>query len=134
ELGDGHRTSAWWFGGGADLTPSYLFREDAVHFHRVHKEACDRHDTAFYPRFKHWCDDYFLIKHRGERRGVGGIFFDGLNDRDPELLFALVSDCAAAFSAAYLPIVERRKRTRHNAQHKRWQALRRGRYVEFNLV
>jgi coproporphyrinogen III oxidase len=134
EIGDGNEISAWWFGGGADLTPSYLFPDDAAHFHRVHKEACDHHDLAFYPQFKKACDDYFLIRHRGERRGVGGIFFDGLNDRHPDSLFAFASDCAAAFVPAYLPIASRRKRARFNADHKRWQSLRRGRYVEFNLI
>jgi coproporphyrinogen III oxidase len=82
---------AWWFGGGTDLTPSYIFEEDVAHFHQVQKQACDKHDLAFYPKFKQWCDDYFLIKHRGERRGLGGIFFDDLNDRDPEVLLAFSS-------------------------------------------
>src|SRR5207247_4575550 len=79
ELGDSATPSSWWFGGGSDLTPAYLIDEDVVHFHRVHKEACDRHDSSFYPRFKKWCDEYFYIAHRGESRGVGGIFFDHLN-------------------------------------------------------
>jgi|SRR5579872_1740301 len=134
ELGEKATPSSWWFGGGSDLTPAYLFDEDATHFHRVHKEVCDRHDSAFYPRFKKWCDEYFYIAHRGESRGVGGIFFDHLNDRDPESLFAFVTSCAEAFIPAYLPIVERRKDTPFTAQHKRWQQLRRGRYVEFNLI
>lgn len=124
----------WWFGGGADLTPAYLFDEDAAHFHRLHKEACDKHDPAFYPRFKKWCDEYFFIRHRGETRGVGGIFFDDLNDRDPDLLFAFAKDASAAFVPAYVPLVEKRKDMPFSEEQKRWQQLRRGRYVEFNLV
>lgn len=127
-------SGSWWFGGGADLTPSYLFEEDAQHFHRVHKEVCDKHDPAFYPRFKQWCDDYFLIGHRGERRGVGGIFFDDLHDREPEKLLAFVRESAHAFQRAYLPLVERRAAMPFTEAEKRWQQLRRGRYVEFNLV
>jgi coproporphyrinogen III oxidase len=133
EVGEGERRR-WWFGGGTDLTPSYLFDEDASHFHRTLKAACDRHDPAFYPRFKAWCDDYFHVVHRGERRGIGGIFFDDLDDRDPQALFAFASDCAAAIVPAYVPIVERRLPTPFTDAHKRWQQLRRGRYVEFNLV
>lgn len=134
ERGDAEEPAAWWFGGGADLTPSYLFEEDAEHFHRIHKEACDRHDTSFYPRFKQWCDEYFTIPHRNESRGVGGIFFDDLHDRDPEDLFAFSKDCAASFVPAYLPIVERRHTLPFESKHKEWQGIRRGRYVEFNLV
>ncbi len=131
---DSATPSSWWFGGGSDLTPAYLIDEDVVHFHRMHKEACDQHDLSFYPRFKRWCDEYFYIAHRGESRGVGGIFFDRLNDRDPEALFAFVTSCAEAFIPAYLPIVERRKDIPFTLAHKRWQQLRRGRYVEFNLI
>ncbi len=134
ERGAPEAPGAWWFGGGADLTPSYLFDEDAVHFHRIHKEACDRNDPAYYPRFKRWCDEYFRVAHRGETRGVGGIFFDDLNGPDPEPLFRFVSDCAAAFVPAYVPLVERRKDLPFTDAQKRWQQLRRGRYVEFNLV
>ncbi|MFZ9887843.1 MAG: oxygen-dependent coproporphyrinogen oxidase [Myxococcota bacterium] len=134
ERGDGDESGGWWFGGGADLTPSYLFDDDAVHFHRVHKEACDRHDLGFYPAFKHQCDDYFLIKHRGERRGVGGIFFDDLHDREPESLLAFVEDCARCFVPAYLPLVARRAHLPFSEEQRLWQQLRRGRYVEFNLV
>jgi coproporphyrinogen III oxidase len=126
--------ASWWFGGGADLTPAYLFEEDAVHFHRLHKEVCDRHCVSFYPRFKQWCDEYFYIAHRGERRGVGGIFFDNLNDRPPEALLTFVTHCAQAFVPAYLPLVLRRKDMPYNERHKQWQQLRRGRYVEFNLT
>jgi coproporphyrinogen III oxidase len=131
QLGDG---GTWWFGGGADLTPAYLFEDDATHFHRTLKSACDAHDPDFYPRFKRWCDDYFLIRHRGERRGVGGIFYDDLADRDPEALLAFMRDVGEAFVPAYAPIIERRKDLPFTPEHQRWQQLRRGRYVEFNLV
>lgn len=134
ERGDAKAPAAWWFGGGADLTPSYLFEEDAREFHRVHKEACDKHDASFYPRFKKNCDEYFLITHRGERRGVGGIFFDDLHDRPKEELFAFVGDCARAFEHSYAPLVDKRKHMPFTEANKRWQQLRRGRYAEFNLV
>ncbi|HUB08759.1 MAG TPA: oxygen-dependent coproporphyrinogen oxidase, partial [Myxococcales bacterium] len=127
------RGDAAWFGGGADLTPSYLFDEDARHFHATLKAACDRHDPALYPAFKRECDAYFLIAHRGERRGVGGIFFDYLQG-DPEKRFAFVRDAGEAFLPAYLPILEKRKDTPYVPRHRDWQLLRRGRYVEFNLV
>ena len=125
---------SWWFGGGADLTPYVLFDEDARLFHRTLKGACDRHDPSFYPRFKRWCDEYFLLAHRGERRGVGGIFFDDLADRAPEALLAFVADAAHAFVPAYVPIVVRRKDLRFTQAQRTWQLERRGRYVEFNLV
>jgi coproporphyrinogen III oxidase len=125
---------AWWFGGGADLTPYYLFEADAAHFHRVLKQACDRHDPAFYPTFKRQCDRYFYLPHRREHRGVGGIFFDHLNDRNPDELFAFVARCAEAFVPAYLPLVERRHGLRFGRRQRRWQLVRRGRYVEFNLA
>ena len=131
ERGEGE---AWWFGGGADLTPSYLFEEDARHFHETLKDACDPHGAELYPRFKRWCDEYFRITHRGESRGIGGIFFDNLTELGLEGGFAFVSDCAHAFVPAYRPIVERRKDAPYTDDHKRWQQLRRGRYVEFNLV
>src|SRR5262249_34413590 len=124
----------WWFGGGADLTPVYLFEEDVVHFHHVHKEVCDLYCESFYPRFKQRCDEYFYIPHRGERRGVGGIFFDNLHDRDPENLLAFVTRCAHAFGPAYLPVLARRKDIPYSPPQKDWQAIRRGRYVEFNLL
>ncbi|BAM81505.1 coproporphyrinogen III oxidase [Cyanidioschyzon merolae strain 10D] len=124
----------WWMGGGTDLTPSYLYVEDAQHFHGVLKSVCDRHDAAFYQRFKKWCDDYFLIRHRGERRGIGGVFFDDLNDRPAEELFKFSSDMVGHVVEAYVPIVERRKHMPYTEEQKRWQQLRRGRYVEFNLV
>ena len=125
---------AWWFGGGTDLTPSYLFKEDVSHFHGTYKKVCDDHDSAFYPKFKAWCDDYFLIKHRGERRGLGGVFFDDMNDRDPDKLLAFATDCAAAVVPAYVPLVSKHKDDKFTPQQKEWQQLRRGRYVEFNLV
>ncbi|KAI5081624.1 hypothetical protein GOP47_0001367 [Adiantum capillus-veneris] len=125
---------AWWFGGGTDLTPSYVFDEDAKHFHQIQKEACDKFDPEFYPRFKKWCDDYFLIKHRGERRGIGGIFFDDLNDRDPDEIFAFASECTNSVIPAYIPLIDKRKDTPFESKHKAWQQIRRGRYVEFNLV
>lgn len=134
ERGDGSQPGSWWFGGGADLTPSYLFEEDAAHFHSTLKAACDAHDASLYPRYKRWCDEYFYIPHRKESRGVGGIFFDNLNDRPRERCFDFVSSCAKAFLPSYLPIVEKRKAMPFEPHHKDWQQLRRGRYVEFNLV
>lgn len=125
---------AWWFGGGTDLTPSYIFDEDVKHFHQTQKDACDKHDPEFYPKYKKWCDDYFLIKHRGERRGLGGIFFDDLNDRDADQILAFSTECANAVIPAYIPIIEKRKDMPFTAEQKAWQQLRRGRYVEFNLV
>ncbi|KAI4305566.1 hypothetical protein L6164_028927 [Bauhinia variegata] len=124
----------WWFGGGTDLTPAYIFEEDVKHFHSTQKRACDKFDPTFYPRFKKWCDDYFYIKHRSERRGLGGIFFDDLNDYDQEMLLSFATECANSVIPAYIPIIEKRKDTPFTDQHKAWQQLRRGRYVEFNLV
>ncbi|KAK4055595.1 Coproporphyrinogen-III oxidase [Microbotryomycetes sp. JL201] len=124
---------AWWFGGGTDLTPSYLYEDDAKHFHGKFKTVCDNHDSAFYPRFKKWCDEYFYIQHRGESRGIGGIFFDDLSDRSPEDLFRFVREASNAFLPAYYPIVSKRKDTAFTEEEKRWQQLRRGRYAEFNL-
>jgi coproporphyrinogen III oxidase len=125
---------AWWFGGGTDISPAYLFEDDMRHFHGAYKEVCDRHDPKFYKRFKRWADNYFLIPHRGERRGLGGIFFDDLNDRDPEMIRRFSDDCLAAVVPSYLPLVARHKNDPFTAKQKRWQQLRRGRYVEFNLV
>ncbi|KAL4311550.1 hypothetical protein GQ457_01G051980 [Hibiscus cannabinus] len=124
----------WWFGGGTDFTPAYIFEEDVKHFHSIQKKACDKFDPSFYPRFKKWCDDYFYIKHRGERRGLGGIFFDDLNDYDQEMLLSFATECANSVVPAYIPIIEKRKDTPFNESQKAWQQLRRGRYVEFNLV
>ncbi|MGQ0504340.1 MAG: oxygen-dependent coproporphyrinogen oxidase [Myxococcaceae bacterium] len=122
-----------WFGGGADLTPYYLFDEDAQHFHSRLKAACDRHDPAYYPRFKKHCDEYFFLKHRGETRGIGGLFFENMGGA-PEKEFAFVQDCGRSFLPAYLPLLERRKHQAFSAEQKRWQLIRRGRYVEFNLL
>jgi coproporphyrinogen III oxidase len=107
--------------------------EDAVHFHRTWKDVCDRHDPDFYPRFKKWCDEYFYLPHRDETRGIGGIFFDQLT-RDEARDWAFVRDCAQHFLDAYLPIVERRRRTPFGDRERQFQLLRRGRYVEFNLL
>ena len=134
ERGEGQKDGSWWFGGGADLTPSYLFEEDAEHFHRIHKKVCDLHEVANYSAFKKWCDEYFHIKHRGERRGLGGIFFDDLNGASKNECFEFVRDCAQSFLPSYLPILERRKNLPFTEKQKQWQQLRRGRYVEFNLV
>jgi len=124
----------WWFGGGTDITPAYVDEEDLRHFHGSYKRVCDKHDPAFYPKFKKWADDYFLIKHRGETRGLGGIFFDDLNDRDREVLMAFASDCLDTVVPAYLPIIERNRDRPFTEDQKNWQLMRRGRYVEFNLV
>ena len=125
--------SARWFGGGSDLTPYYPVRADIEHFHRTFKAACDRHDAASYTKFKEWCDRYFFLKHRGETRGVGGIFFDHLQG-DLEASFAFVRDAGASFLPAYLPIVERRRNQPFTEREREFQLIRRGRYVEFNLV
>ncbi|MDP6945221.1 MAG: oxygen-dependent coproporphyrinogen oxidase, partial [Myxococcota bacterium] len=126
-----------WFGGGADLTPYVLYDEDATHFHDVLAGTCDRYDPAFYPRFKAWCDTYFYLPHRGEGRGVGGLFFDDVRptaSMDMEALFGWWSDLGRAFLPAYVPIVERRMDTTYDEALRRWQLQRRGRYVEFNLL
>lgn len=123
-----------WFGGGADLTPYYAFREDVVHFHRVWREVCQRHPSPVnYPRFKTWCDEYFFLKHRDEPRGIGGIFFDYL-EGDLDRLFAFVRDCGDHFLDAYLPIARRRKDVPYGTRERAFQEHRRGRYVEFNLI
>lgn len=128
------RGEGGWFGGGADLTPYYPFREDCIHFHRTWREVCNRHSpVADHPKFKTWCDDYFFIKHRNEARGIGGIFFDYLADR-PEETFDFVRDAGDHFLDAYLPIAERRKNDTFDDKQRRFQLIRRGRYVEFNLV
>ena len=122
-----------WFGGGADLTPYYLETDDARHFHRVWKRVCDQHGAERYPAYKRKCDEYFHVKHRREGRGIGGIFFDYL-DEELEQQFAFVTDAGAAFLESYVPIVERRRDQPWTEAQKRWQLVRRGRYVEFNLV
>ena len=135
------RGSSGWFGGGTDLTPYYPYLEDAVHFHLTLKQACDRFDPSYYPRFKKACDEYFFIKHRNEARGVGGVFFDYLTGeaQQPgsngiESIFQFVKEVGLAFLPAYLPIAERRKDEAYTPAERAFQMVRRGRYVEFNLV
>src|SRR5437868_1248486 len=124
----------WWYGGCADLTPYYPYREDVIHFHRVWKQVCDRHcPIVEYQRLKKWCDEYFFLTHRGEPRGVGGIFFDYL-EGDFDSLFVFVRDAGDHFLDAYLPIVRRRKDESYSERERAFQEYRRGRYVEFNLL
>lgn len=127
-----------WFGGGTDLTPFYLFEEDAVHFHKTCKDVCDRFDPSFYPHFKKECDNYFVNTHRAnERRGIGGIFYDYKRPdetHDVNFWMDFGSNCGDAFINAYIPIVEKRKHMPFTNAHKHWQEIRRGRYTEFNLV
>lgn len=126
-----------WFGGGWDLTPYYLVEDDCRHWHKVSKDVCDKHNPLHYPRFKKWCDEYFYLPHRAETRGIGGLFFDYLGKDEPEELdrnFLFVDDLARSFMKAYLPIVHLRKDEPWNEDEKRFQLLRRGRYVEFNLL
>ena len=127
-----------WFGGGTDLTPYYLFEEDAKRFHQNYKNVCDKFDASFYPAFKKECDVYFVNRHRNnERRGIGGIFYDNKKPdvkRDSIFWMNFAKECGYAFINAYIPIAEKRKHTAYNEQNKFWQEIRRGRYVEFNLV
>lgn len=127
-----------WFGGGTDLTPYYLFEEDALHFHQTYKNACDEFDPSFYPKFKKECDNYFVNSHRNaERRGIGGIFFDYQRpdaNHDVSFWMKFGQRCGNEFIDAYIPIVEKRKNTAYTEENKYWQEIRRGRYVEFNLV
>lgn len=124
----------WWFGGGFDLTPYYGFEEDAEHFHRAAREACEPFGSEVYPRFKKQCDEYFFLRHRGETRGVGGLFFDDLNEWGFDRCFALLRSVGDHFLAAYLPILHRRKDMPYGERERDFQLYRRGRYVEFNLV
>jgi len=124
----------WWFGGGMDLTPYYGFKEDAVHWHRTARDACASFGTDVYPRFKKWCDEYFFLKHRGEARGIGGLFFDDLAEGEFSDTFALVRSVGDHFLPAYLPIVDRRKGLSFGERERDFQLYRRGRYVEFNLL
>ncbi|GJQ69229.1 hypothetical protein Trydic_g6378 [Trypoxylus dichotomus] len=124
----------WWFGGGTDLTPYYLDKDDAIHFHKTLKKACDKHDKTYYPNFKKWCDDYFNIAHRGERRGIGGIFFDDIETPSQEEVFKFVTTCADSVIPAYVPIVKKNKCKQYTLAEREWQLIRRGRYVEFNLI
>jgi len=124
----------WWFGGGMDMTPYYGFEEDAVHFHRTCRDALAPYGADYHPRFKKWCDEYFFLKHRNEPRGVGGIFFDDFNEPPFQRSFALTQSVAEHFLPAYVPIVKRRKVIAYGERERDFQAYRRGRYVEFNLV
>ncbi len=124
----------WWFGGGMDLTPYYGFEEDCIHFHRTNKTALQPFGETLYPTFKKQCDEYFYLKHRQEPRGIGGIFFDDFDHLGFERSFAMLRAVGDAFTQAYLPIVQRRKDTPYGERERDFQAYRRGRYVEFNLV
>jgi len=133
EMTDG----TWWFGGGIDLTPHYVLKDDAQYFHKQLKTACDRHDAAFYPAFKKWADEYFYIRHRKETRGIGGIFFDYLKGTDgftKESRFAFVKDVGLAFAPIYVHFMNKNADLPFHEEQKNWQSTRRGRYVEFNLV
>lgn len=130
-------SSTWWFGGGIDLTPHYVNREDARYFHAILKEVCDRHDQKYYPEFKKWADDYFYIKHRKETRGIGGIFFDRMNEtkgKSKEEVFDFVKEVGMAFAPIYTYFMSKNSEYDYTEDQIRWQKLRRGRYVEFNLV
>lgn len=127
-----------WFGGGTDFTPYYLFEEDAIHFHRIFEKVCNAFDEKLYPLFKHNCDEYFVNTHRNnERRGIGGIFYDHKRadeNHDTDFWFRFAQACGNAFIDAYIPLAEKRKNTAFTEAHKFWQEIRRGRYVEFNLI
>jgi coproporphyrinogen III oxidase len=124
----------WWFGGGFDLTPYYGFEEDCIHWHQTAKDACRPLGDDAYNKYKQWCDDYFFIKHRNESRGIGGLFFDDLNQPDFETAFALTQSVGNHYTKGIIPIINRRKQTSYDDSHKAFQKIRRGRYVEFNLV
>ena len=126
--------AVWWFGGGMDLTPYYAFEEDAVHFHRTCRSALTPFGEEYHPRFKQWCDDYFYIKHRQEPRGIGGVFFDDLSDGSFDFSFALMKSVGDHFLDAWVPIAQRRRELAYGERERDFQAYRRGRYVEFNLV
>lgn len=130
---EGH-DDVFWFGGGMDLTPYYGFEEDAVHFHQTCFEAVQPFGAKYYPEFKAWCDRYFFLKHRNEPRGIGGLFFDDLSELGFEGGFAFIKAVGDAFLDAYVPILERRREYQYGERERDWQAYRRGRYVEFNLV
>ena len=124
----------WWFGGGFDLTPYYGFEEDAIHWHHTAQQACAAFGPEVYARYKQWCDEYFYLRHRDETRGVGGLFFDDLNEGGFDTCFALMQSVGDHYLPAYRPIVERRKRTPYGERERDFQLYRRGRYVEFNLI
>ncbi len=124
----------WWFGGGYDLTPYYPFLSDVIHWHKTARAACDQFNKNLYPKYKKWCDDYFYLPHRNETRGVGGIFFDDLNEMGFEKSFAFIKSIGDSFLPAYLPIVNKRSKTNFSERERSFQLYRRGRYVEFNLL
>lgn len=124
----------WWFGGGYDLTPYYGFEEDCVHWHQVAAKACQPFGEEVYPKYKRWCDEYFYLKHRNEPRGVGGLFFDDLNQPGFDNSFAFMQAVGDSYVEAYLPIVQKRKDISYSERERQFQLYRRGRYVEFNLV
>jgi coproporphyrinogen III oxidase len=130
----GGKNPIWWFGGGYDLTPYYPFHEDVVHWHKTAKASCDPFGEALYPRYKKWCDEYFYLKHRDETRGVGGLFFDDLNEPDFEASFGFLKSVGDSFLEAYVPIVNRRCDHPYGNRQRDFQLYRRGRYVEFNLI
>ncbi len=124
----------WWFGGGFDLTPYYGFKEDCVYWHQTAKQACEPFGDELYSKYKNWCDEYFYLKHRNEPRGVGGLFFDDLNEPGFDQCFEFVKSAGDAYIEAYRPIIARRKNTQYGERERKFQCYRRGRYVEFNLV
>lgn len=124
----------WWFGGGFDLTPYYGFEEDCIHWHQIAKQACTPFGEEVYPQYKKWCDDYFYLKHRQEPRGIGGLFFDDLNQWEFDKCFSFMKSVGDHFIPAYIPIVQKRKELPFGEREQNFQALRRGRYVEFNLI
>lgn len=124
----------WWFGGGFDMTPYYGFDEDCVHWHNMAKNACQPFGDDVYPKFKKWADDYFYLKHRQEHRGIGGIFFDDLNDWEFERCFAFMQSVGEHYIKAYQPVVAKRKQAAYTEEQRKFQLYRRGRYVEFNLL
>ncbi len=124
----------WWFGGGFDLTPCYGFSDDCLHWHRIARQACEPYGSKRYPRYKKWCDEYFYLRHRDEARGIGGLFFDDLNEPDFEQAFAFMRSIGDHYLPAYTPIVERHRNDTYGEREKQFQLYRRGRYVEFNLV
>ena len=124
----------WWFGGGFDLTPYYGFDEDCIAWHQSAKDACDPFGKEVYPKYKKWCDDYFYMKHRDEQRGIGGLFFDDLNEGGFDECFAFMRSVGDSYIKAYRPIVEKRKDIKYGDHERQFQLYRRGRYVEFNLV
>jgi len=130
----GEKNPVWWFGGGFDLTPYYPFREDVVHWHQSAKAACDPFGEELYPRYKEWCDKYFYLKHRDEARGVGGLFFDDLNEAGFDKSFEFLRSVGDSFLRAYVPIVKRRASHAFGDREREFQLYRRGRYVEFNLI